>query len=641
MRKIALITDGWKRLFTYAWSSGILQRIRETGEDVNLYIFNSTGNWNRDEGYNRAEYNIYNLPDLRQFDGIILELNNISSQQVLADIIGKARKSGLPVVSIANELADDFYYVGIDNRAAMRRIIAHLHDTHGARSFWLLMGPQNNYESDRRLQGMLEWAQENGIAIATDEITHSGFDYRSGERAFSELWKRHGKLPDAVVCVNDNVAVAVCEAAARLGYHAPDDFLVTGFDNFDKACFYTPSITTVSHIREEAAALATDVLLRVWEGQHPQRFHYTQTTLICQQSCGCPEENHRDARAHLKEQIIYGVDSEEFDSEVLELESAMMQCSTVEEMMYCIPQGIPSMKCDAMYLVMDDRISDYKKEVDDDLRMDASAQGDEGLLLRGYPKRMRVAFAYENGCRIEPKRKEIRGLFPMFDSEESGQDFLFLPLHFGERAVGYVVIRNAVYLMEKQYLFQIMNALTRSMENLHHKEKLAYMNRRLSSLYLSDQLTGLYNRQGYQQLGEHLYRNTKRDGKRLLILFADLDRLKFINDTYGHLHGDHAIQAAARALTSHVSENAVAARTGGDEFVLLDLWESDEQEQAVKDAIESALTREGKAFPFALGMSIGTVVTDPGSAETFEEYVKLADAAMYREKVRRHAERRQ
>ena len=87
MRKVALITDGWRRLFTYAWPAGILQRIRETGEDVNLYIFNSTGNWSRDAGYNRAEYNIYNLPELSDFDGIILELNNISSPAVLIHIL--------------------------------------------------------------------------------------------------------------------------------------------------------------------------------------------------------------------------------------------------------------------------------------------------------------------------------------------------------------------------------------------------------------------------------------------------------------------------------------------------------------------------------------------------------------------------
>ena len=65
MRKIALIMDEWKRCFTYAWPSGILQRVHEIGEEVNLYIFSSSGNWSWDREYNIGEYNIYNLPDFR------------------------------------------------------------------------------------------------------------------------------------------------------------------------------------------------------------------------------------------------------------------------------------------------------------------------------------------------------------------------------------------------------------------------------------------------------------------------------------------------------------------------------------------------------------------------------------------------
>ena len=65
MKKIALIMDGWKRWFTFAWPAGILQRIRQTGEEVSLYIFNSSGGWSCDEEYNTGEYNIYRLPDLR------------------------------------------------------------------------------------------------------------------------------------------------------------------------------------------------------------------------------------------------------------------------------------------------------------------------------------------------------------------------------------------------------------------------------------------------------------------------------------------------------------------------------------------------------------------------------------------------
>ena len=89
-----------------------------------------------------------------------------------------------------------------------------------------------------------------------------------------------------------------------------------------------------------------------------------------------------------------------------------------------------------------------------------------------------MTFAYERDQRLDLDRQEADGIFPTFDYPKPGQDFLFLPLHFGGRTVGYVVIRNAVYLMKKQYLFQIMNALTRSMENLHKKEMLAYMNKK-------------------------------------------------------------------------------------------------------------------------------------------------------------------
>ena len=75
-------------------------------------------------------------------------------------------------------------------------------------------------------------------------------------------------------------------------------------------------------------------------------------------------------------------------------------------------------------------------------------------------------------------------------------------------------------------MFQIMNALTRSMENLHKKEMLAYMNRKLSSLYIMDTLTGMYNRMGYQRLGEESFRVSRLNNRKLLILFVDLDRLK-------------------------------------------------------------------------------------------------------------------
>lgn len=67
------------------------------------------------------------------------------------------------------------------------------------------------------------------------------------------------------------------------------------------------------------------------------------------------------------------------------------------------------------------------------------------------------------------------------------------------------MIRNAVYLMEKQYLFEIIKTLTTAIENLHKKEKLEYMNQMLSELYVRDAMTGMYNRFGYQESCDGLF----------------------------------------------------------------------------------------------------------------------------------------
>ena len=79
--------------------------------------------------------------------------------------------------------------------------------------------------------------------------------------------------------------------------------------------------------------------------------------------------------------------------------------------------------------------------------------------------------------------------------------------------MGYFVIRNAVYLMEKQYLFQIINVLTSAMENLHKKERLAYLNQVLSELYVKDAMTGMYNRLGYQKLACRMFEKKKQTGR--------------------------------------------------------------------------------------------------------------------------------
>lgn len=639
MRKIALIMDGRKRFITDAWPVGILQRLHETDEEANLYIFNSSGNWNSDKDYNAGEYNIYRLPDLTEFDGVILDLNHISSKKILQDVVQRVKKAGIPAISIGFPI-EGLYYAGIDNHTEMGKMIGHLHGVHGCSSFWCIMGPADHYESAERTRSLKDYMTEKGIAFSEEDFWYGDLDVKSGMKGFEHLCGCHDGLPDAVLCINDNVAVGVCESAEAGGYSVPGDFVVTGFDNFDRAEHYIPSITTVEYNREKIGYLCGDILLRLWSGQQVPDRNYIAVEHIFQDSCGCERNTDRNLKQYLKNQIIGNIDRTKFNEEVLSLQAKMNGCNTIEEMMCCIPQCIPALKCDAVYLVLDEHIEDYKSDLEE--ISGAANIADDGFLRKGYPARMKVCFAYEEKQGENLKNREVTGIFPLFDCGERGRDFLFLPVHFGIYTIGYMVIRNATYLMKRQYLFQVMNVLTGAMESLYKKEKLEYRNRQLMALYIKDPLTGLYNRRGYQKLADNYFRIMGLNGYKVLVCFIDMDRLKYINDHYGHEYGDIAIRATAKAILKNCDKDAVPARTGGDEFVLVQSFVSQERVQELVGNIRRTLEQEAQAgeLPFPLTISVGVAVADPDAHRSLSEYVKEADARMYDEKTEKRVARR-
>ena len=78
--------------------------------------------------HNQGEYNIYTLPDLSSFDGIIMDCTNISDKNIFDRLVDMIRKSGKPVVSIGNHI-EGFYYAGIDNKKPIADMMEHLSQT--------------------------------------------------------------------------------------------------------------------------------------------------------------------------------------------------------------------------------------------------------------------------------------------------------------------------------------------------------------------------------------------------------------------------------------------------------------------------------------------------------------------------------
>ena len=156
----------------------------------------------------------------------------------------------------------------------------------------------------------------------------------------------------------------------------------------------------------------------------------------------------------------------------------------------------------------------------------------------------------------------------------------------------------------------------------------------LHSLSLVDELTGLYNRRGFLAVTEQYLESFQRSDNGLVVLYADLDGLKGINDSLGHLEGDRALVRTAEVLKEAFRSSDIIARLGGDEFVLLARVGADESAESLTDRLQQkiALANAQRNRPYDLSISIGVAHYDPDEACTIEELMGRADRVMYEEK---------
>jgi two-component system cell cycle response regulator len=157
----------------------------------------------------------------------------------------------------------------------------------------------------------------------------------------------------------------------------------------------------------------------------------------------------------------------------------------------------------------------------------------------------------------------------------------------------------------------------------------------LKSLSLTDDLTGLYNRRGFMTLAGQQIKIAHRLKKRLLLIYVDMDNLKWINDTLGHPEGDRALTSLADILSHTFRESDLIARMGGDEFAVLGLEESEADFEKIKARLQEkiGLAGQGGAQPHRLSVSMGFVRYEPERPQEVEELLARADKLMYAEKM--------
>ncbi|MBL7150678.1 GGDEF domain-containing protein [Candidatus Microgenomates bacterium] len=151
---------------------------------------------------------------------------------------------------------------------------------------------------------------------------------------------------------------------------------------------------------------------------------------------------------------------------------------------------------------------------------------------------------------------------------------------------------------------------------------------------LTDDLTGLHNRRGFMTLTKQRLKEANRDKSKPVLLFADFDCLKQINDAFGHSEGDKALIETADVLRETFRESDIIARISGDEFVVVAQEANDLLAEVLitrlQENLEAINAREDHRYE--LSLSVGMTRYDPEHPSSIDELLAQADIAMYEKK---------
>ncbi len=213
-----------------------------------------------------------------------------------------------------------------------------------------------------------------------------------------------------------------------------------------------------------------------------------------------------------------------------------------------------------------------------------------------------------------------------------GEDWMGAPLKVEDRIIGVMAVQSySKGIHFNQADLNLLEFVSTQVAQVIERKR---MEQEIVNLTLTDVLTGLYNRRGFEVLAGHEMKLAYRFKRSVSLFFCDLDDLKTINDTYGHAMGDAALKEVSAIIKETFREADIPARIGGDEFVILAPDTSADNLNILPDRLQETVVKHNLkgGRPYALTLSVGMSRFNPEVPHTVEELISEADKLMYLQK---------
>lgn len=616
-KKIAVLMASIDREYQLDFASGLASAGSKIGMDV--CIFNSQGHMNVAISTSEiGESMIYDLPELNGFDGIIsmpATMGNDTAIRKLYEVLAPIK--GKPHVSI-DVPQEGAVTISFNDRISMEEMTEHIISEHGARRIAFVSGPANSNVAAERIDACRKVMQRHGLESDDRMIFDGQWTRIGGREAAEKLLDMGGELPDAIMCGNDDMALSVIECLNEHGIRVPKDVIVTGFDALREAIMR--GVTTVCRPIDRSARKAIEILNSWIDGEEPKEKTVVLSTIpIFGDSCGCTQ-----SLEHINEKLR-ALGSERWNMEatltrVSMFSGAMAGVGNENEAHEKIHEFVKNWNIREFYLCVDPSIC---RDVED-------------RQCSSYPKEMLLLYGARGGKLYSYQMIPTSDLTPvMREMRKNAVCLVFCPLYYRDRSLGYVAMD--LENVNGSALYPVLMLLNGALMSLYLQTNIKRYAATIERMATEDIMTGMLNRRGYMERVPAVLEQAKQEGMVFVMISADMDHMKDINDQFGHLAGDEAICRMGKALKCLEQRGLTTVHISGDEFLAYGVTNNPESISELITVAYHELDRINREDPWIcnISASIGIYAAVPKKEDNIDIFMTMADRAMYEEKNKR------
>lgn len=626
-KRIAVYANGWNVTQLREMLKGM--KTYAAGKDTDVYAFINYSTRPDNQNANIGETNIYRMPIVDKMDGVVFLANSFNTARELDSIYSEVVKYGIPAVSVEYDLAE-LPRIETDNYAGMYKLVEHMICEHGMKDMFFITGPNDHADNLKRMKAVKDACDKHGVHYGEDNVVEGDWMDSTAKRLFGEYYDKTQKLPDAVICSNDIMALGVCTWMEEHGFIVPEDCAVVGYDCINQGQEAHPILTTVKQNYEGIGRKCVEILLDKINGKEVQMMTSLDSEVQYGESCGCElSESAEETIANSKRTVGMRLETMNTDQHFRNMYNSVRKTEDME--------GLHS---SLNYFFHGDNWMEGKNFI---VCLEPKFfHGDELDVgdMTNLSNRMEVVLQVIDG---EPQdmwsgtHSDI--MFNMSRRNSEPHLYLVVALHSDEKAMGYVVLDRSEEILNDFILYIWTRHMNQYMEQVRQNMLVKELTEKLTALTVTDSLTGVYNRAGCERIGYPALERFQAEGRQSAMMIADVDRMKTINDYFGHAQGDRALRIVAKTLKASLPEGWIISRYGGDEFFMAGICEDytlDELVKRITDRLDHE--KELEDIPFHLTLSVGGVILARGESFDLLKCLQKADNYMYEMKKKRHEE---